>query len=67
MSSGKYGISMQGIEYRPRKKGYHCNTCAYFTLNTYNAKAPYICSLRNKPLYYTSVCSCRKYRKKGKV
>lgn len=59
---GKFGTSMQSIEYRPKRIGVACKDCKY--LAYLGGTTPYICNYTQKGRHYTSICKCKHFVKK---
>lgn len=62
---GKYGTSMQGIEYRkPAKGNRKCKECKHLYFGIIGKSSCYKCEIKKQPRYYTSVCYCKNFEKK---
>lgn len=71
---GKHGVSMQGVEYAPRKKGnVLCRNCAHLIFRTTgdskskDVKCNHYCVIKGQPRWYTSQCYCKLYEPKEDV
>lgn len=66
---GKHGVSMQGIEYAPKKKGnVKCCECKHLIFKvtgknkgTRADMCNHYCEIKKQARYYTSRCYCRQY------
>ena len=59
---GKQGVSMQGIEYAPKKKGnVKCAECKHLEYKPTKNISPYWCEIKQQARFYTAQCYCRQY------
>lgn len=59
---GKHGVSMQGIEYAPKKKGnVLCRNCKHLEYKVTKNKSPYWCDIKKQARFYTARCYCKAY------
>ena len=66
---GQHGVSMQGIEYAPKKKGnVKCCECRHLIFKvtgknkgTRADMCNHYCEIKKQARYYTSRCYCRQY------
>lgn len=64
---GRHGVSMQGIEYAPKKKGnVKCANCKHLTYKATKNKSPYWCVIKKQPRFYTAQCYCKTYEEREK-
>lgn len=64
---GKHGVSMQSIEYAPKKKGNRkCAECKHLVYKVTKNKSPYWCEAKRQARYYTAQCYCREYEERSK-
>lgn len=68
---GKHGVSMQGIEYAPKKKGnVLCRNCKHLIFKTTgnsrtkDTNCNHYCTVKNRPTWYTAQCYCKHYEAK---
>ena len=62
---GKHGVSMQGIEYAPKKRGdVKCAECKHLSYRVTRNKSPYWCEVKRQPRFYTAKCYCREWEGK---
>lgn len=68
---GKHGVSMQGIEYAPKKKGnVLCRNCKHLIFKTTgnkktkDVKCNHYCIKKKRPTWYTAQCGCQHYEPK---
>lgn len=67
---GKHGVSMQGIEYAPKKKGnVKCCECVHLIYkpirpNKKQVKPSYYCESKKQPRWYTAQCYCKLFNDK---
>ena len=72
---GKHGVSMQGVEYAPKKKGNAlCRNCEHLMFRatgknkgTRAEVCSYYCGIKRQPRWYTSQCYCKLYEPKSDV
>lgn len=69
---GKQGVSMQSIEYAPRKKGnVLCRNCTHLIFKTTgngrtkDTKCNHWCEVKGRPAWYTSQCYCKQFEAKA--
>lgn len=68
---GKHGVSMQSIEYAPKKKGnVYCKNCKHLIFkttgnqNSKDVKCNHWCEIKQKPRWFTSKCYCKQFEHK---
>lgn len=69
---GKHGVSMQGIEYAPKKKGnVKCCECMHLIFKatgknkgTRTDVCSHYCEIKKQARWYTSQCYCKQYEPK---
>lgn len=70
---GKHGVSMQGIEYAPKKKGdVLCRNCEHLIFRctgknkgTRADVCSYYCEAKKQARWYTSQCYCKQFKPKA--
>jgi hypothetical protein len=64
---GRQGVSMQGIEYAPKKKGnVKCAECKHLIFRPSKprkgqTKPSYYCEIKKQPRWYTAKCYCKQF------
>ena len=71
---GRQGVSMQGIEHAPKKKGnVLCRECEHLIFRTTgnsktkDVKCNHYCMKKNRPTWYTAQCYCKDYKPKEAI